>query len=41
MLFDLADFKYRRFAPIDENGGFLMSRLNQNANPVITAELRE
>jgi len=41
MLFDLAYFKYRRFALIDENGGCFVSRLKQNANPVITAELRE
>jgi len=41
MLFDLAYFKYRRFALIDENDGYLMSRLNQNANPLITGELRE
>jgi len=41
MLFDLAYFKYRRFALIDENGGYFVSRLKQNANPVITAELRE
>jgi len=41
VLFDLAYFKYRRFARIDENGGYFVSRLKQNANPVITAELRE
>ncbi|MDB2272402.1 IS4 family transposase [Halorubrum ezzemoulense] len=41
MLFDLAYFKYRRFALIDENDGYFVSRLKQNANPVITAELRE
>jgi len=40
VLFDLAYFKYRRFARIDENGGYFVSRLKQNANPVITAELR-
>jgi len=40
VLFDLAYFKYRRFARIDENGGSFVSRLKQNANPVITAELR-
>ena len=39
MLFDLAYFKYRRFALIDENDGYLLSRLKQNANPVITVEL--
>ncbi len=41
MLFDLAYFKYRRFALIDENDGYFVSRLKKNANPVITAELRE
>jgi putative transposase len=39
VLFDLAYFKYRRFALIDENDGYLVSRLKQNANPVITEEL--
>jgi len=39
-LFDLAYFKYRRFALIDENDGYFVSRLKQNANPVITEELR-
>ncbi|WP_148889186.1 IS4 family transposase, partial [Halobacterium salinarum] len=41
MLFDLAYFKYRRFALIDENDGYFVSRLKQNANPLITRELRE
>nr|WP_255376740.1 IS4 family transposase [Halorubrum sp. SD683] len=41
VLFDLAYFKYRRFALIDENDGYFVSRLKQNANPVITEELRE
>ncbi len=41
VLFDRAYFKYRRFALIDENDGYFVSRLKQNANPVITAELRE
>ena len=41
VLFDQAYFKYRRFALIDENDGYFVSRLKQNANPVITAELRE
>jgi len=40
ILFDLAYFKYRRFALIDENDGYFVSRLKQNANPVITKELR-
>jgi len=31
----------RRFALIDEKNGYFVSRLKQNANPVITAELRE
>ncbi|MCD2201750.1 IS4 family transposase, partial [Halobacterium sp. KA-4] len=41
VLFDLAYFKYRRFALIDENDGYFVSRLKQNANPLITRELRE
>ena len=41
VLFDLAYFKYRRFALIDENDGYFVSRLKQNANPEITEELRE
>ena len=41
MLFDQAYFKYRRFALIDENGGYFVSRLKDNANPVITEEFRE
>ncbi|MFC6752057.1 IS4 family transposase [Halorubrum tibetense] len=41
MLFDLAYFKYRRFALIDENDGYFVSRLKKNANPMITSELRE
>jgi len=41
IFFDLAHFKYRRFALIDENDRYFVSRLKQNANPVITKELRE
>ncbi|MCY4732845.1 IS4 family transposase [Natronomonas gomsonensis] len=41
VLFALAYFKYRRFALIDENDGYFVSRLKQNANPLITKELRE
>ncbi|RLM53134.1 IS4 family transposase [Halobellus sp. Atlit-31R] len=41
VLFDQAYFKYRRFALIDENDGYFVSRLKPNANPEITAELRE
>ena len=40
VLLDLAYFKYRRFALIDENDGYFVSRLRKNANPVITEELR-
>jgi len=40
-LLDLAYFKYRRFALIDENDGYFVSRLKRSANPVITDELRE
>ena len=41
ILFDLAYFKYCRFSLVDENDGYFVSRLKQNANPVITKELRE
>jgi len=41
VLFDQAYFKYRRFALIDENDGYLVSRLKPDANPVVTDELRE
>ncbi|ELY62439.1 IS4 family transposase [Natronococcus jeotgali] len=40
-IFDLAYFKYRRFALIDENDGYFVSRLKKSANPVVTDELRE
>jgi IS4 transposase len=40
-LLDLGFFKYRRFALIDENEGFFVSRLKRSANPLITAELEE
>ena len=32
---------YHRFALIDENGGYFLTPLKNNANPVITEELRE
>ena len=41
VLLDLEYFKYHRFALIDKNDGYFVSRLKQNANPVITEELRE
>jgi IS4 transposase len=40
-IFDLAYFKYRRFALIDENDGYFVSRLKKSSNPVVTEELRE
>jgi IS4 transposase len=40
-LLDLGFFKYHRFARIDENGGFFVSRLKRSANPTIVDELRE
>ena len=40
-MFDLAYFKYRCFALVDENDGYFVSRLKKNTNSVITAELRE
>ncbi|MFB1066761.1 IS4 family transposase [Natrinema sp. H-ect4] len=41
VLLNLAYFKYRRFALVDENGGYFVSRLKEYANPVLTEELRE
>ena len=41
VLFDQAYFKYRRFALIDENDGYFVSRVKSNANPMITEESRE
>jgi len=41
VLLNLVYFKYRRFALIDENNGYFVSRLKKSANPVITEELRE
>ncbi|PGF17247.1 IS4 family transposase [Natrinema sp. CBA1119] len=41
VLFDRAYFKYRRFALIDENDGYFVSRLKESSNPVVTEELRE
>ncbi len=41
VLFDRAYLSYRRFALIDENGGYFVTALKDNANPLITEELRE
>jgi IS4 transposase len=41
VLFDRAYLSYRRFALIDENGGYFLTPLEDNANPLITEELRE
>ena len=41
LIFDLAYFKYRRFARIDDNGGYFVSRLKRNTKPEIVTELRE
>ena len=40
-LLDLGFFKFRRFALIDENDGFFVSRLKRSSNPTITEELQE
>jgi IS4 transposase len=40
LLFDLGYFRYQLFARITENGGYFVSRLKQNANPLIVAENR-
>lgn len=39
-LFDLGYFRHHRFARIDENGGYFISRLKQSSNSVIIEELR-
>jgi len=36
LLFDLGYFNHHLFARIDANGGFFLSRLKSNSNPVIT-----
>jgi len=41
VLFDRAYLCYRRFALIAENDGYFVTPLKDNANPVITEELRE
>ncbi len=40
LLFDLGYFGYALFARIDDNGGYFISRLKSNANPVIVAQNR-
>jgi putative transposase len=40
-LFDLGFYSYRRFALIDENNGYFVSRLKKNANPRIVDERRK
>ena len=41
LLFDLGFYSYRRFALIEENDGFFLSRLKTNANPMIVEERRK
>jgi IS4 transposase len=41
LLFDLGYFRYQLFDCIDRNGGYFISRLKENANPEITATLRQ
>jgi len=41
MLFDLGYFGYALFTRIDENGGFFISRLKANSNPVVVAQNRQ
>jgi putative transposase len=41
LLFDLGYFGFRLFARIDENGGFFVSRMKENANPRVVAENRK
>ena len=40
LLLDLAFFKYRRFALINENDGFFVSHLKKSSNPLITVAPR-
>jgi putative transposase len=35
LLFDLGFYKYQLFSRIAENGGFFVSRLKSNSNPLI------
>jgi putative transposase len=41
LLFDLGFFKYQMFSKITHNGGYFVSRLKQNANPLIVSVLRQ
>jgi len=41
MLFDLGFYSFRRFALIEENGGFFLTRLKSNANPLIVGKRRK
>lgn len=41
MLFVLGFYRFLRFALIDENGGFFLTRLKKNANPVIVGVRRK
>ena len=41
LLFDLGFYSFRRFALIDENSGFFLTRLKSNANPLIVGKRRK
>jgi len=41
LLFDLGYYRYQLFSCIARNGGFFISRLKENANPVLTALIRK
>ncbi len=41
LVFDLGYFRYQLFDRIDRHGGYFISRLKENANPQITATLRQ
>ncbi|QTX32483.1 transposase [Aminithiophilus ramosus] len=41
LLFDLGSFKIERFREIDDSGGFFISRLKTNSNPLLLRNLRE
>jgi IS4 transposase len=41
LLFDLGFYSFHRFALIEENGGFFLTRLKSNSNPLMVGERRK
>lgn len=41
LLFNLGFYSFRRFALVDDNEGFFLTRLKSNANPLIVGERRK